>query len=104
MQSLNLLSEARFTDDRPNVVHAVKTDQLLIDGLYLKPGQSMGWSKHLDGDRAFVCVQGQGELLLETSAVGGELRIPLAVGAVVLAPRGVFHDLLGGPGGMVCSA
>ena len=104
MQSVNLISDARFTDEGPNTLHAVKTDQLLIDGVYLKPGQRTGWRKVPDADRAFVCVQGQGELVLETVSVGNELRIPLAIGAVALAPRGVFHDLVGGAGGMVCSA
>ena len=104
MQSVNLISDARYTDDRPNILHAVKTDQLLVDGMYLKPGQRTGWRKISNEDRAFVCIQGQGELVLETSAVGNELRIPLAAGAVALAPRGIFHDLLAGPEGMVCSA
>jgi quercetin dioxygenase-like cupin family protein len=101
---VNLISDARYTDDQPNVLHAVKTDQLLIDGLYLKPGQKTGWHKHPDADRAFLCVQGSGELVLETSAVGNELRIPLGPGAVALAPRSVFHDLVAGAQGMVCSA
>ncbi|HWE26150.1 MAG TPA: hypothetical protein VG496_19595 [Myxococcales bacterium] len=104
MQTVNLISDARFSDDKPNVLHAVKTDQLLVDAVYLKPGQRTGWRKIADADRAFVCIQGQGELVLETSAAGNELRIPLAAGAVALAPRGTFHDLLAGPGGMVCSA
>jgi quercetin dioxygenase-like cupin family protein len=104
VQTVNLISDARFADDKPNVLHAVKTDQLLIDGVYLKPGQRTGWKKIADTDRAYVCVQGQGELVLETTAAGNELRIPLATGAVALAPRGIFHDLIGGPGGMVCSA
>lgn len=104
MQSVNLISDARFSDDRPNVLHAVKTDQLLVDGVYLKPAQKTGWHKHPDADRAFVCVQGTGELVLETASAGNELRIPLAAGAVALAPRGVFHDLIAGPQGMVCSA
>ena len=104
MQTMNLLSDARFTDQKPNVVHAVKTDQMLVDGVYLKPGQTTGWHKSPDADRAFVCVQGQGELVLETSAVGGELRIPMALGAVALAPRGAFHELIAGAGGMVVSA
>lgn len=104
MQSVNLISDARFSDDAPNVLHAVKTDQLLVDGLYLKPGQRLGWHKAADADRAFLCVQGQGVLVLETVAAGNELRIPMALGAVALAPRGVFHDLVAGAGGMVCSA
>ena len=104
MQTVNLISDARFTDDKPNVLHAVKTDQLLVDGVYLKPGQRTGWRKIADADRAFVCIQGQGELVLETSAAGNELRIALATGAVALAPRGTFHDLLAGSEGMVCSA
>ena len=82
----------------------MKTDQLLVDGVYLKGGQTLGWKKHPDADRAFVCVQGTGELVLETIAAGNELRIPLGPGAVALAPRGVFFDLIAGPGGMVCSA
>ncbi|HKC60913.1 MAG TPA: hypothetical protein VKB92_12570 [Myxococcales bacterium] len=103
MQTVNLISDARFTDDKPHILHAVKTDQLLVDGLYLKPGQRTGWRKIADADRAFLCVQGEGELVLETTAAGNELRIPLATGAVALAPRAIFHDLVAGPGGMVCS-
>jgi len=104
MQSVNLISDARFSDDKPNVLHAVKTDQLLVDGVYLKPQQKTGWHKHPDADRAFLCMSGTGELVLETASAGNELRIPLAAGAVALAPRGVFHDLIAGPQGMVCSA
>jgi quercetin dioxygenase-like cupin family protein len=104
MQTTNLISDARYTDDKPNVLHAVKTDQLLVDGVYLKPGQKTGWHKHPDADRAYLCVQGSGELVLETVAAGNELRIPLGPGAVALAPRGVFYDLIAGPDGMVCSA
>ena len=104
MQSVNLISDARYSDDKANVLHAVKTDQLLVDGVYLKAGQKTGWKKHPDADRAFVCVQGSGELVLETTAAGNELRIPLGPGAVALAPRGVFFDLVAGPEGMVCSA
>lgn len=104
MQSVNLIADAQYTDDKPNVLHAVKTDQLLIDGVYLKAAQKTGWHKHPDADRAYVCVQGAGELVLETTAAGNELRIALSPGAVALAPRGVYYDLLAGPGGMVCSA
>jgi quercetin dioxygenase-like cupin family protein len=103
MQTVNLISDARFSDDKPNTLHAVKTDQLVVDGVYLKPGQRTGWTKIADGDRAFLCLQGEGELVLETAAAGNELRIPLATGAVALAPRAMFHDLVAGRGGMVCS-
>ena len=49
-------------------------------------------------------MQGGGDLVLETASVGNELRIPLSVGAVALAPRGTFHAVVAGPQGMVCSA
>lgn len=104
MQSVNLISDARFSEDKPNTLHAVKTDQLLVDGVYLRPLQKTGWRKSPDADRAYLCVQGSGELVLETASAGNELRIPLSPGAVALAPRGVFHDLIGGAQGMVCSA
>ncbi len=104
MQSVNLIADARYTDDKPNTLHAVKTDQLLVDGVYLKPQQKTGWHKHPDADKAYVCVQGGGELVLETEAAGNELRIALGPGAVALAPRGCFYDLIAGPQGMVCSA
>jgi quercetin dioxygenase-like cupin family protein len=103
MQSLNLITEARFTDEKPNTQHAIKTDQLLVEGVYMKPGQRTGWHKP-DADRAFVCVQGTGELVLESLQAGNEQRIPLAVGAVALAPRGVFYDLIAGGQGLICSA
>jgi quercetin dioxygenase-like cupin family protein len=104
MQSVNLITDARYADDKPSVVHAVKTDQLLVEGIYQKAGQKTGWRKHPDADRAYLCVQGSGDLVLETTAAGNELRIALVPGAVALAPRGVFHDLVAGPQGMVCSA
>jgi quercetin dioxygenase-like cupin family protein len=104
VQSVNLITDARYSDDKANTLHAVKTDQLLIDGVYLKGGQTTGWSKSPDADRAFLCVQGGGELVLETAAAGNELRIPLSPGAVALAPRGVFHQLVAGAQGMVSSA
>ena len=43
MQSVNLISDARYSDDKANTMHAVKTDQLMVDGVYLKPGQGTGW-------------------------------------------------------------
>lgn len=104
MQSVNLITDARYTDDKPAILHAIKTDQLLVEGMYLKPGQRTGWHKHPDADRAYLCVQGSGELVMETISVGNELRIPLGAGAVALAPRAVFLDLVAGPNGMVCSA
>ena len=36
MQSVNLISDARYSDDKPNVLHAVKTDQLLVDGDHVR--------------------------------------------------------------------
>jgi len=104
LQSMNLISDARYTDDRAEVLHAVKTDQLTVDGVYLKPGQTTGWTKNPDGDRVYICLQGSGELVLETASAGNELRIALSPGAVALAPRGTFHELAGGPTGMVTSA
>ena len=104
MQSVNLINDARYTDDRAEVLHAVKTDQLTVDGVYLKANQSTGWSKNPDGDRVYLCLQGGGELILETAAAGNELRIALSPGAVALAPRGTYHSLTGGASGMVCSA
>ena len=104
MQTVNLLSDAHYQDDKPVTLHAVKTDQLLVDAMYLKAGQRTGWHKQPDTDRVFVCVQGTGELVLETQSVGNELRVALSLGAVALAARGVFHDLIAGPQGMVCSA
>jgi quercetin dioxygenase-like cupin family protein len=103
MQSVNLISDARYSDDKATVLHAVKTDQLVIDGLYMKAGQTTGWSKNPDADRAILCVSGSGELVLETAAAGNELRISLTPGAVVLAPRGTFHQVVGGSQGMVAS-
>ena len=103
MQSVNLISDARYSDDQANALHAIKTDQLVIDGLYLKGGQNTPWGKSPDSDQAFLCVQGQGELVLETAAVGNELRVPLTVGSVALAARGTFHRVVAGGEGMICS-
>ena len=45
MQSVNLIADARYSDDQPGVLHAVKTDQLLVDGVYLKAGQKTGYGQ-----------------------------------------------------------
>ena len=90
MQSVNLISDARYSDDKPNVLHAVKTDQLLVDGIYLKAGQRTGW-KNEDVDlyelnEAFS-VQSLGvikELGLDLSKVnvnGGAVALGHPIGA-----------------------
>lgn len=92
MQALNVVENARFEADKANKVQVVKSDQLNIDAVYLKPGQSHGPMRLPDRDRCLVVLSGHGQLALHVSPV--DQRIELTKGMIALAPRGTWHAIV----------
>lgn len=94
MQALNIVQNPRFEGDKSSKLQVVKSDQLAIDGLFLKAGQSHGPMRLPERDRAVICLSGTGELVLHTEPV--DQRIELSPGMIALAPRGIWHAVLAG--------
>jgi quercetin dioxygenase-like cupin family protein len=92
MQALNVIDNPRFEGDKATKIQVVKTDQLNVDALFLKPGQTHGPHRLPDRDRAFIVISGKGELVLHTEPV--DQRIDLTPGMIVLAPRATWHAVV----------
>lgn len=91
MQALNILQNARFEGVKGTKLQVVKSDQLSVDALWLRPGEATQPQRLPERDRAITVVSGRGELVLLTEPV--EQRIELVPGMVVNAPRGVWHSI-----------
>lgn len=89
MQATNILDNAKFDDSNASKQQIVKTDQITVDALWLKPGQEHGPFRLPIRDRVIVGVKGTGYVLLMTEPI--EQRIELAPGMIAMAPRGTWH-------------
>jgi quercetin dioxygenase-like cupin family protein len=92
MQALNILQNPRFEGDKASKLQVVKSDQLAVDGLFLKPGQAHGPMRLPERDRAVTVIAGIGELVLHSDPV--DQRIELSAGMVALAPRATWHAII----------
>jgi len=95
VQALNVLETTRFDPSHAAKQEAVKTPELSVDALYLRPGQRHG-PVRLDRDRAYLVLSGRGELVLEGEPL---MRIALVPGLIALAPAGTWHAVAGGAEG-----
>lgn len=89
MQALNVIENPRFEAAKASKLQVVKSDQIAIDALFLKPGQEHGPLRLPNRDRAIIALSGKGYVLLMTQPV--EERIELKAGMVTLAPRDTWH-------------
>ena len=96
MQAQNIVENARYASEKSSKVQVVKTEQLSVDGLFLRAAQSHGPARLPEHDRVLVCVSGTGELVLDTEPV--KQHIELKPGMVALAPRGVWHKVTASAG------
>jgi len=92
MQAENVIQKPRFEGDKATKVQVVKSTQLTVDALYLKPGQSHGPHRLPDRDRVVIGLSGKGELVLHSEPV--DQRIDLTPGMIALAPRGTWHSIV----------
>lgn len=100
MQALNVVENPRFEQDKASKIQVVKSDQLNIDALYLRPGQTHGPMRLPERDRSLLVFSGRGELVLQSAAT--DQRIELTPGMVAMAPRGVWHAIINtGPDNLV---
>lgn len=96
MQALNVVENPRFESAKSSKLQVVKTEQLSVDGLFLRAGQSHGPARLPERDRSIVCVSGSGELVIHTEPV--DQRIALTPGMVALVPRGTWHAVIASQG------
>lgn len=91
MQTTNVIKNPRFEGDKATKVQVVKTSQLAVDALYLKPGQQHGPHRLPTRDRAIAVIEGSVVVAVHRDV---EERVDATAGEVVLAPRGVWHTIL----------
>jgi quercetin dioxygenase-like cupin family protein len=73
-------------------IRAVVTESVdaIVVAWYLKPGQEIAPHIHPDGQDTWTILSGKGEYFLDN---GGNRKV-IAVGDVVIAPRGCIHGVV----------
>ncbi len=87
----DISSSAEYKDDAVSKVSLCKTDALALDVYYFKPGQSLGYHRHPNGDQIFTVTEGEGVFYLDNG--GGEETLQVKAGSIFLAPANIWHDL-----------
>ncbi len=91
MQQANVAAAKEFKADAVNKVTFIKTEQLVQDTYYFKPGQVLDYHRHPGGDQIFFVHEGEGTYYLDN---GQESTTALKPGVIVLAPKNVWHKIV----------
>ena len=91
MQQANVTGKKEFKDEVVNKVTFIKTEQMVQDTYYFKPGQVLAYHRHPNGDQVFFVHEGEGTYYTDDN---GEKTAQLKPGVVVLAPKGVWHKIV----------
>lgn len=90
MQQANV-AKGEFKDDAVNKLTHIKTEQLVQDTYYFRPGQVLDYHRHPNGDQIFFVHEGEGTYYLDN---GQESTTELRPGVIVLAPKGEWHKIV----------
>ena len=88
---VNVLEKLQLLDSSLSKVVNIKTEQLGADTYYFNPGQVLAYHQHPDSDQIFFVISGKGKFYLDN---GVEQVFDVAPGSIVLAPKGVWHQLV----------
>ena len=88
---INVLNDSRFNEDTVNKITVIKATDVTADTYYFRPGQVLKYHRHPNGDQVFLVLKGQGRFYLDD---GTEKVFDVAEGAIILAPAGVWHQLI----------
>ncbi len=91
MQQADVTGKKEFKDEVVNKVTFIKTEQMVQDTYYFKPGQVLAYHRHPNGDQVFFVHEGEGTYYTDDN---GEKTAQLKPGVVVLAPKGVWHKIV----------
>lgn len=91
MQQADISVKKEFKEDAVNKVTFIKTEQLVQDTYYFKPGQVLDYHRHPGGDQIFFVHEGEGTYYSDN---GKEETTALKPGVVVLAEKGVWHKIV----------
>lgn len=98
---INVLAEPQFNADTVNKISVIKANDVTSDTYYFRPGQVLKYHRHPNGDQVFVILKGQGRFYLDD---GTEKTFDVAEGSMILAPAGVWHQLVNtGTGDLIAS-
>ncbi len=90
MDSSNVIQKKEFKEDGVNKITYIKTEQIVADTYYFKPGQVLAYHRHPEGDQIFFVHEGEGVFCIDD---GNEQCLELKAGTTVLAPKGVWHKI-----------
>lgn len=91
MQLADIYEAKEFKDDAVNRVVLIKTEHLVLEVYYFRPGQVIDYHRHPEGDQIFLVHEGEGICYTEDNQ---EEAAELKAGVVVLAPKGVWHRIV----------
>lgn len=91
MECVDVLKKGEFKEEGVNKVTYLKTDQVVADTYYFKPGQVLDYHRHPEGDQIFFINDGEGEFYLDN---GKEEKVSVKAGMTFLAPKNVWHKLV----------
>ncbi len=101
MNWADIKEKMEFKDDGVNKVTCIKGEHLTADTYYFKPGQALGYHRHPEGDQIFFVHEGEGTFYIDSN---GEEPLDLRPGVVVLAPKGIWHNIVAKSGLVVSQA
>lgn len=88
---VNVLGQLQMKEDSLAKVVNIKTEQLGADTYYFRPGQVLAYHQHPDSDQIFIVLSGKGKFYLDD---GVENVFDVSTGSMILAPKGVWHQLI----------
>lgn len=91
MEAVNVIKTTDFKDAGFGKLTHIKTDELVQETYYFKPGQVLDYHRHPQGQQIFFVHDGEGTFYLDG---GKEETTELKPGVVVLAPKNVWHKVV----------
>lgn len=91
MPHVDVIAKKDFKTENVNKIMHLKTDSLIQDTYYFKPGQVLDYHRHPTGDQFFFVHEGTGTYF---SDEGSEECVELKPGVVVLAPKNIWHKIV----------
>jgi len=88
---VNVLDKLQMQEGNLAKIVNIKTEQIGADTYYFHPGQVLAYHQHPHSDQVFFIISGTGKFYLDD---GTEKIFDVSPGTIVLAPKGVWHQLI----------
>lgn len=89
--TVNIYDHPQYNENAVAKIPTVKGNDITSEVYYFKPGQILAYHRHPSGDQIFYILKGTGTFYLDD---GTERALPVRDGAAIIAPAGVWHQLV----------